>query len=105
MDAHVRKRHVLIIRGVGGSRIDVLVMPGRCDARSRRRSMSVFQSWTCAAVVVVLSWRGVWYVVGVPCWSPLGCILFWLYPSTRGYIRGTPEYRSGPRYYLDGSLR
>ena len=54
MEAHVRKRHVSAIRDVGGSRVDVYVVPNRCDVRSLCRSVSVFQSWTCVDVVVVL---------------------------------------------------
>ena len=32
--AHARKRHVSTIRDVGGSRVSVYVVPGRCDVRS-----------------------------------------------------------------------
>ena len=32
--AHARKRQVSTIRGVGGSRVDVYVMPGRFGVRS-----------------------------------------------------------------------
>ena len=32
--AHARKRHVSTIRDVGRSRVDVYVVPGRCDVRS-----------------------------------------------------------------------
>ena len=51
-DAFVRKRHVSTIRGVGGSRVDVFAVPGRCDVRFRCRSVSVFQTWTCVDAVV-----------------------------------------------------
>ena len=54
MDAHDRERHVSIIRGVGGFRVDVFVIPGRCDVRPRCRQGSVFHSWTCVNVVVVV---------------------------------------------------
>ena len=53
MDAHVRKWHTSTI-GVGGSKVHVFVLPGRCDVRSRCRSVSVFQSWACFDVVVVV---------------------------------------------------
>ena len=33
VDVYVRKRHVSRIRGVGGSRVDVFVVPARCDVR------------------------------------------------------------------------
>ena len=52
MDAHVWKRHVSTIRGAGESRFDVFMVPGRCDVRSRYRSVSVFQSWTRVDVVL-----------------------------------------------------
>ena len=29
--AHARKRHVSTMKDVGGSRVDVYVVPGRCD--------------------------------------------------------------------------
>ena len=32
--AHARKRHVSTIKDVGGSRVDVYVVSGRCDVRS-----------------------------------------------------------------------
>ena len=34
MGAHARKRHVSTIGNVGGSRVDVYVVPGRRDVRS-----------------------------------------------------------------------
>ena len=77
MDAHDRKRHISTIMGMSGSRVYVFVVTGRCYVRSRYRSVSVFQSWTCVDVVVVIYWlRRVWYVVGGPCWSPLPFIVF-----------------------------
>ena len=54
MSAHTLKRHVSTITDVGGSTVDVYVVPDRRDVRSRCRSVSVFQSWTCIDVVVVL---------------------------------------------------
>ena len=54
MDAHIWKQLVSTVRGVGGSRVDVFVVPGRCDVRSCCRSVSVFQIWTCVDVVVGL---------------------------------------------------
>ena len=52
--ARVRKRYVSTIKGVGGSRVDVFVVPGRCDVRSRCRSVSVSLSRTSLNVVVVV---------------------------------------------------
>ena len=54
MGAHVRKRHVSTISGVGGSKADVLVIPGRCDVRSHCSSVSMSPSWTYVNVVVVV---------------------------------------------------
>ena len=34
MGAYAQKRHVSTIRDVGGSRVDVYVVSGRCDVRS-----------------------------------------------------------------------
>ena len=52
MDAHARKRHVSTIGSVGGLRVDVFVVFSQCDVRSRCRSVSMFQSWTCVGVAV-----------------------------------------------------
>ena len=84
MDAHVRKRPVSTIRDVGGSRVDVLVVPGRYDVRSCCRPVSVFQSWTCVDVVVIVLYHFARNYDGGECdtWSgaragsPLLCVFF-----------------------------
>ena len=54
MGAHVRKRHMSTIGCVVGSRVDMFVVPGQCNLQSRCRLVSLFQSWTCVDVVVVV---------------------------------------------------
>ena len=84
MGAHVQKRHVTTKRGVGGSRVDVLVVPGRCDVRSRRRSVSVSSSWTISRGTIMARSvaRGRGFCAGRPFRV---CFLVLLYPSMRGY--------------------
>ena len=89
----------------------MFVAPGQCDVRLRCRSVSVFQKWMCADVVVGVMGHsarnyegdGVWYVVGGPCRStPFPFPL-----STLSQHVGTYLECSGmsiePRNYLDGS--
>ena len=87
---------------------DTKVVPGRCDVRFHCRSVSVFLSnlylvlWTISRGTMRAVGCGTWTSVraGRPLheWFP-----YLLCPSTRGHIRRTPEYRSGPRNYLDRS--
>ena len=55
MGAHARKRQVSTIRGVGGSRVDVYVMSGRCSVRSSDREcvseLDMYPCCRCALTV------------------------------------------------------
>ena len=99
-DANVRKRHVSTIQGVGGSRVDVFAVPGRCDIRSRCRSVSVFQTWTCVDVVVgdVDHFARNYDGGGCSTWSGIcagrpfrTCLLFFSSILVRGDISGVPR--------------
>ena len=85
--------------------------PGRCDVQSRCRSVSVFQKWACADVVVGAvghSTRnyedgGVWYVVGGTFRSPP--FVFPLFPLSQyaGTYPECSEMSIEPRKCLDES--
>ena len=89
---------------------DTKVVPGRCDIRYHCLSVSVF-----LLMLYLVLWtisRGTMRAVGCGTWTRVRAgrrlhdwFAYLLYPSTRGHIQGTLEYRSRPRNYLDGSLR